>query len=42
MIIIMQVINKVSQEIRRGDIWWAELLGGKGSEQKTTRPVFVI
>jgi len=38
----MQVINKVSQEIRRGDIWWAELLGGKGSEQKTTRPVFVI
>jgi len=35
-------VNKVSQEIKRGDIWLAELEGSKGSEMKMVRPVVII
>jgi len=38
----MQTINNVQKEIKRGDIWWVSMLGGKGSEQTLTRPCFVI
>jgi len=38
----MQVVNKVQQEIKRGDIWLAELEGSKGSEMKMVRPVVII
>jgi len=38
----MQTINNVQKEIKRGDIWWVSMTGSKGSEQKITRPCFVI
>jgi len=38
----MQVVNNVSHDIKRGDIYLAELIGGKGSEMKMIRPVVII
>ena len=32
----------MQKEIHRGEIWLAELIGGKGSEQKLIRPVVVM
>ena len=32
----------VQKEIKRGDIWWVSMPEGKGSEQYSTRPCFVI
>jgi len=39
---MQNVINNVAHEIKRGDIFLAELTGGKGSEMKMIRPVVII
>jgi len=40
----MNQLNNVNQQqqINRGDIYYAELQGGKGSEQQMVRPVIVL
>jgi len=39
---MQNVINNVQHEIKRGDIWVAELQGGRGSEQNMKRPILVL
>jgi len=39
---MQNVINKVQHEIKRGDIWLANMPGGIGSEQNMNRPVVIF